>query len=88
MTYDQAMLEYGCDKPDLRFDMKISDLTAGLCSSEFPPFARGLAADDGVIRGIRVPEGSKQFGGKERKQFETALKDTDLVSHPSSGGRL
>lgn len=27
MTYDDAMRTYGCDKPDLRFDMKFNDIT-------------------------------------------------------------
>ena len=28
MTYNDAMKYYGNDKPDIRFEMKISDLTA------------------------------------------------------------
>ena len=27
MTYDQAMREYGTDKPDIRFEMKLADIT-------------------------------------------------------------
>ena len=27
MTYDQAMKEYGTDKPDIRFEMKLADIT-------------------------------------------------------------
>ena len=28
MTYDDAYSNYGCDKPDIRFDLKINDITA------------------------------------------------------------
>ncbi len=35
MLYDEAMLKYGSDKPDLRFDNRIVDITEELRSSEY-----------------------------------------------------
>lgn len=51
MTYAEAMENYGSDKPDIRFDMKIVDLSAGFAGTEFKAFARVLQ-DGGSIRGI------------------------------------
>ncbi len=65
LTYQQAMLEYGSDKPDRRFGMKIRDLGEGLAGSDFRAFSATLA-DGGVIRGFRVPGGA----GASRKQVD------------------
>ncbi|KAA3636822.1 MAG: aspartate--tRNA ligase [Armatimonadetes bacterium] len=51
MTYAEAMENYGSDKPDIRFDMKIVDLSAVLAQTEFKAFA-GVLADGGSVRGI------------------------------------
>ncbi len=38
MTYDKAFHTYGSDKPDLRFDLPIKDVTACFSNSEFKVF--------------------------------------------------
>ena len=38
MPYKKAMDLYGSDKPDLRFDMKINDVTSIFKDTEFPMF--------------------------------------------------
>ena len=50
MTWHDAMDIYGVDKPDLRFDMRLVELTPVFAGTEFKAFA-GAAA----IKGIRVP---------------------------------
>jgi aspartyl-tRNA synthetase len=51
MTWEQADLEYGSDKPDLRFDLRIQDATEATRSSEF-----GVFANAGAVRFLRVPK--------------------------------
>jgi aspartyl-tRNA synthetase len=54
-TFDEAMQDYGTDRPDLRYGLKISDLSDSLKGSEFRVFSTTLDSG-GTIRGIRVPE--------------------------------
>ena len=55
MTWKEAMDVYGSDKPDLRFELKIQDITDIAGKTEFAVF-KNAAESGGVIRGIRVPE--------------------------------
>ncbi|HLL86184.1 MAG TPA: aspartate--tRNA ligase [Thermoleophilaceae bacterium] len=57
MTYDEAMLRYGTDRPDRRHGMEIADLGEAFGRSEFRVFADALGGG-GVVRGLRVPAGS------------------------------
>ena len=38
IPYNEAMERYGSDKPDLRIDLEIQDVTAAVAGSEFGPF--------------------------------------------------
>jgi aspartyl-tRNA synthetase len=53
LSYDEAMAKYGSDKPDLRFDMEIFDLSDIMRGSDFKVFESVLAAG-GAIKGINV----------------------------------
>ncbi len=71
MPWQEAKARYGSDKPDLRFDLEISDATETTRESEFKIFA-----DATCVRFLRVPqelsraeldrleERAKQWGGK------------------------
>ncbi|HTR15819.1 MAG TPA: aspartate--tRNA ligase [Acetobacteraceae bacterium] len=54
IPYEQAMLEYGSDKPDLRNPIKITDVTEHYEGSGFGLFAK-IAASGGIIRAIPAP---------------------------------
>lgn len=58
MTYADAMDIYGSDKPDTRFDMKITDLADVFAKTEFKIF-RGILDGGGVVRAINA----KGFAG-------------------------
>jgi len=54
VTYDDCMLKYGSDKPDLRFGMEIAELNDVFESSEFGVYKSALA-EGGCIRGFSAP---------------------------------
>ncbi len=54
LTYSEAMARYGSDKPDLRYELPIHDLSARLGESGFRGFRETVAAG-GVVRGFAVP---------------------------------
>ncbi len=58
ITYDEAMLRYGSDKPDLRLDLELSDVTDAARASGFQIFEKAVAAG-GIVKCLRVPEGDK-----------------------------
>ena len=58
MTYREAMDIYGSDKPDTRFDMKITDLADVFGATEFKIF-RSILDGAGVVRAINA----KGFAG-------------------------
>ncbi len=57
LTYKQAMETYGSDKPDTRFEMKITTLNELVQGSGFKVFAENVAKG-GVVAGIVVPGGA------------------------------
>ncbi len=54
LTYAEAMARYGSDRPDLRYELPIHDLSARLGESGFRGFRETVAAG-GVVRGFAVP---------------------------------
>jgi len=54
ITYADAMAQYGCDKPDLRYGMKVVDLGDIAAETGFGIFRSTLDAG-GVVRGICAP---------------------------------
>lgn len=52
IKYDDAIGYYGSDKPDLRFDNKLEDLTALFKNTEFKIF-KDVIDSNGIIKGVR-----------------------------------
>lgn len=57
MTWHEAMGTYGSDKPDIRFDLKFTDVTELCRGSGFSVFA-GTVDKGGVVKAMRVPGGT------------------------------
>ncbi|HAM04335.1 MAG TPA: aspartate--tRNA ligase, partial [Megasphaera sp.] len=53
MTWDYAMENYGSDKPDLRFDMKFTDVTELVKDTDFKVF-RTVIDNGGQVKAINV----------------------------------
>ncbi len=54
LTWAEAMVRYGSDRPDLRTDLEIVELDDLLADSGFRGF-RQAVAEGGVVRGLAVP---------------------------------
>ncbi|MDF3819239.1 aspartate--tRNA ligase [Leptospira sp. 96542] len=57
MPYHVAMEEYGSDKPDIRFGMKLVDVSEFVKNSDFQVFS-GAISSGGVVKAIAVPGGA------------------------------
>jgi aspartyl-tRNA synthetase len=57
LTYRDALERYGVDKPDLRYQLEIRDLT-GLLGEGAAPFVSEAVAIGGRLRGMLVPDGA------------------------------
>ena len=75
MPYSEAMSSYGSDKPDIRFGMKLTDLTASVKGKGFPVF-------DGAeyIGGI-CAEGCAEYSRKQTDEL------TEWVKRPQIGAK-
>lgn len=73
IPYREAMEKYGIDKPDLRYDLELIDLTDDLKDCRFKVFQTPC------VKAIRVPGGSK-FTRKQIDEF------TELARKNGAGG--
>ena len=64
MTYKEAMESYGSDKPDIRFDMKIQDISDLVKDCGFSVFT-GAIENGGSVRAIVAKNASSVYTRKE-----------------------
>ncbi len=74
MTYKDAMETYGVDKPDLRYGMKLVDVTEVVKGSEFVVFENAIK-EGGSVRGIKIENGNKHFSRKKIDALVKFVKD-------------
>jgi len=64
LTYDEAMRDYGSDKPDLRIALKLAEITDAVKDVEFKVFAGPANAAGGRVCALRVPGGGALTRGE------------------------
>jgi aspartyl-tRNA synthetase len=64
MRYDEAMRDYGVDKPDLRVPLKLVDLADVMADVEFKVFSGPASAPNGRVVALRVPGGGGMTRGE------------------------
>jgi aspartyl-tRNA synthetase len=79
MDYSEAMERYGTDKPDLRFELPMAELTPLFRSTEFGVFKK-VVGDGGAIKGIALKGKSLS-----RKDLDTAV---DTAKTLGAGGLI
>ena len=76
MKYDDAIKYYGSDKPDLRFDMKINDITNIFQNTEFQIF-QNIIKDKGIINALVVKNSSDKYSRKDLEKLNEFIKTYD-----------
>lgn len=64
MTYQEAMDHFGSDKPDIRFDFELKNLTKIVQNSEFKVFSNAVK-EGGQVRAINAKGCGAKFSRKE-----------------------
>ena len=74
MTYAQAMDDYGCDKPDTRFDLKLVNVSEIFKDSQFKVFS-GAIASGGVVKILPIPGGNQTISNVRIKPGGNLFKE-------------
>ncbi|MCA9376013.1 MAG: aspartate--tRNA ligase [Candidatus Doudnabacteria bacterium] len=82
ITYFDAMDLYGSDRPDLRWDWKMTDLSEVLKDTDFKVFAGALEKEKGVVKALRVPGAAEALSRKDIDEL------TELVKKEARAGGL
>ncbi len=72
LSWHEAMSRFGSDKPDMRFDMELKDVSDLLSGSEFQVFTRAIK-EGGLVKALCVPCESK-FSRKEIDELTDTAK--------------
>jgi aspartyl-tRNA synthetase len=64
MKYADAMRLYGSDKPDLRVQLELTELTDVMADVDFKVFAAPAQSKDGRVVALRVPGGGEMSRGE------------------------
>ena len=73
MKYDDAIEYYGSDKPDLRFGMKINDISEIFKNTEFGVF-KSVLEDNGIINAIIVKDAADKYSRKDLDKLTDYVK--------------
>jgi len=80
LTYEQSMSDYGTDKPDLRFGLKMADLNEAALKTGFNVFHK-VIENQGIVKGFAAP-GCGEF---TRGQIDEL---TDFVKERGASGLI
>ncbi|WOS96392.1 aspartate--tRNA ligase [Nosocomiicoccus massiliensis] len=73
MTYDDAMLRYGVDKPDTRFDMELVELSEFSKNVDFKVF-KSTVENGGIVKAIVVKNNADKYSRKDIEALEEYVK--------------
>jgi aspartyl-tRNA synthetase len=76
IPYQESMIKYGTDKPDLRFDLEIKPVTDLVKSCGFKVFADMAEKEGHVVHALKVDKGA-EFTRKEIDEFTELAKENE-----------
>jgi aspartyl-tRNA synthetase len=74
LTFREAMLRFGSDKPDVRFGLEFRDVTEILARSPRNVIANGAKADGGIGVALIVPGGAT-LSGEQLRKYDALVKE-------------
>ncbi len=90
LKWQDAMDKYGSDKPDVRFDMQIQDITEIVQDSDFKPFSEAVEAGQ-YVRAIVVNNAAPKYSRKaldEQQQYIERYGAKSLLWAKYAGDKL
>ncbi|KAM9186833.1 aspartate--tRNA ligase, mitochondrial [Mergus octosetaceus] len=88
MTYEEALADYGTDKPDTRFGMKIVDISDILRRSDVQFVQNALSYPRGTVKAICIPQGVRYLKNKDLESLKESAKSQfnqevmDMICRP------
>lgn len=73
IPYDTCMEKYGSDKPDLRFDMPLYNVSEVFANTEFKVFENCIN-EGGIIQAMNVKNGADKFSRKQLDKLQDYVK--------------
>lgn len=73
LTYNECMAKYGSDKPDLRFDMPIQNVSKIFADTSFAIF-KDCLANDGQINCLVIKNAADKFSRKDLDKLQEFVK--------------
>ncbi len=58
ITYQEAIRRFGIDRPDMRFELELSEITEVMRQTQFKVFRAAIDAG-GIIKALRIPNGDR-----------------------------
>lgn len=91
ITYADAMERYGSDRPDLRYELELVDVSDIVAESDFKVFTTALGKPRGCVKAIRVPGGAAKLTRKITDGYSEFVKTFGAGGVPTSkyvGGKF
>ncbi len=84
MSFKDAMDNYGSDRPDTRFELKLVDISEIAKKTDFGVFANALGLDKGCVKAFRVPGLAEKFTRKTTDAFSKFAEDFGAGGIPTT----
>ena len=75
ITWQESMDKYGTDKPDLRFDLEIQDISDIVKNCDFKVFASIAQSNTGTVRTLKIPGGDEKITRKKINNLTKLAQD-------------
>lgn len=73
LPFDEALDRFGCDKPDMRFEMELVNLTETVKDVDFAVFKNAISSN-GLVKGLNAKGAASKYSRKEIDRLTESVK--------------